>query len=197
MKVRKSLDNLLNFVRLTHLFQKVTRVVLVNGEERFENDSEHTFQLAMVAWYLVDHQPLNLNREKVIMLSLAHDLVEAYCGDTYTFADQSVLDGKKEKEERAARLLKENFPEFFSLHNLIREYEERETAESRFVYALDKLLPVFNIYLDNGRTWQKEGISLEQLLANKTTKISLSPELVPYYEELVFLLKQDEGLFPV
>ena len=197
MKSRGKLSTLFDFVRLTHVFQKVTRVVLVNGEERFENDAEHSYQLALIAWYLVAHNKHHLEVNKVVLLALTHDLVEAYAGDTYTFAEPEILARKKEREEEAIKLLKKNFPEFSSLHKVINEYEKRETPESKFVYALDKLLPMINIYLDNGRTWQKEGISLEQLLANKTTKVHLSPELVSYYEELISLLKKEEYLFPI
>ncbi|MDP3954828.1 MAG: HD domain-containing protein [bacterium] len=196
-KDKLSLENLLDFVRFTHLFQKIARVVLVNGEERFENDAEHSYQLTLVAWYLLEYNKLNLEVNKVILLALTHDLVEAYAGDTYIYAKAEILARKKEREEEAIKLLRENFPEFSSLHDLIYEYEKRETSESKFVYALDKLLPVLNIYLDNGRTWQKERITLEQLLANKTAKVSLSPEIVPYYEELVSLLKRGKGLFSV
>ena len=57
-------DSLIDFVKFTHLVQNVERVVLANGQERWENDSEHSFQLAFVAWYLVEHEKLDLNLEK-------------------------------------------------------------------------------------------------------------------------------------
>lgn len=193
-KKSDSLRSLLDFVRFTHLFQKVERIVLADGQNRWENDAEHSYQLALVAWYLVEHNKLNLDLNKVIKLSLVHDLVEAYAGDTYIYDKQAVLDGKQKREAEAAQLLKESFSDFSSIHDLIAEYEARKTLESRFVYALDKLLPILNIYLDGGRTWQREKISLEQLLKAKTDKIATAPEIVPYYEELVEILKKNRTL---
>ena len=190
-----SLRSLLDFVEFTHLFQQVKRIVLVNGEERWENDAEHSYQLSLTAWYLVEHNKLNLDLNKIVLLALVHDLPEAYAGDTYIFDEQTVLDGKQKREAEAVQLLKKNFPDFSSLHELMAEYEARKTPESRFIYALDKLLPVLNIYLDRGRTWQKKGITLEQLFQAKNDKISISSDLFPYWKELAAILRQNKQLF--
>lgn len=189
--------SLIEFVKFTHLFQKVDRVVLVNGEHSWENDSEHSFQLALTAWYIVEHGNLDLDLGKVTRMALVHDLVEAYAGDTFIYDKPEVLATKEKREKEALERIKVNFPDFPSLHHLIEEYEARETRESRFVYALDKLVPILNIYTDEGRTWHQEGITLDQLLEAKTDKIALSPEIVPYYDEMVDILRQSKHLFTV
>ena len=74
-------------------------------------------------------------------------------------------------------------------------YERRESPEDKFVYALDKLMPIFMIFLGNGYTWQQEKITLDQLLEKKASKVALSPEINPYYEELVQLLRKNEDYF--
>ncbi len=188
-------DSLIDFVKFTHLVQNVERVVLASGQERWENDSEHSFQLAFVAWYLVEHEKLNLNIEKVLCLSLAHDVLEAYAGDTFIYGTPEVLATKEAREKEAILKIKGNFPDFTWLHQAIEEYETRKTPESRFVYVLDKLIPIFNIYLDDGRTWKREGITLEKIMEAKTDKIALAPELVPYYEEIINVLKNNGQLF--
>lgn len=189
------LNSLINFIKFTHLFQKIKRVVLIPGENRWENDAEHSFQLALTAWYLIEKDRLKLDLSKVLLFSLAHDLVEAYAGDTYVYDTPAVLKRKKEKEKKAAILLKKNFPEFSSLHRLIKEYESKKSPESRFVYALDKVLPAINIYLDNGKTWKLKKITSEKLLNDKKEKISLSPKILHYYEELAKILKKNKKLF--
>lgn len=191
----KKLDFLIDFVKFTHLFQKVTRAVHVNGEDHWENDAEHTFQVALVAWFIIEHSKLKLDLKKVMLMALAHDLVEAYAGDTYIYDRPEVLAGKKDREEEAAKLLQKNFPSFTSLSQTITEYEARESSEAKFVYAVDKLLPILNIYLDQGRTWKEKGVSLTQLLEVKTSKIALSPEIIPYYEEIVVILKNNPQFF--
>ncbi|MDO8551576.1 MAG: HD domain-containing protein [bacterium] len=187
------LNSLFDFVRFTHLFQKIERVILVPGKDRWENDAEHSYQLALVAWYVVTHEHLKLDLSKVVFLALVHDLVEAYAGDTFIYDSPEVLSQKQKREEEAIKLLKKNFPDFTSLHSFIEEYEARKTAESKFVYALDKFLPMINIYLDGGETWQRKEITLEQIVENKTSRVAVYPELVPHFERLVKILKLEEN----
>lgn len=189
-----SIQELFKFVGLTHELQQVRRAVLVNGEDRQENDLEHSCQLALTALYLCDAATLDFDKGLVLEYSLVHDLVEAYAGDTHFYDAEGRLD-KKEREERALKQLKAEFPEFRRLHDLIIAYEERSDDESRFVYALDKLLPILNIYLDQGRTWQKDGISFDVLETHKSKPISLSPEVKVFYDQLLVILEENKHMF--
>jgi len=78
----------------------------------------------------------------------------------------------------------------FYLHQCI--YEKRGDEESRFVYALDKIQPVLNIYTDGGRTWREIGITIQMLIDAKKDKVALSPEVEECFEDLVSLLKKEE-----
>ncbi len=60
------IQDILQFVKLTHEFQKVERMVYINGEDRRENDVEHSYQLAMVAWYIIDSKKLSLDQNLII-----------------------------------------------------------------------------------------------------------------------------------
>ena len=187
------LSKILNFVGLLNTFRQVERVVLANNEKRWENDVEHSYHLAMLAWYIGESHALPLNRDLLVKYALVHDLVEVYAGDTYIYTmNQSEKDSKKAREEKAAVELRENFPEFEALHRLIFAYEKREGAESRFVYALDKIQPILNIYTDGGRTWKEKGVTIQMLVDTKKHQVALSPEVSACFEELVRLLKKDE-----
>lgn len=189
------LHKLIEFNELLHQFQQVKRIILVTGEDRLENDLEHSAQLALCAWYLIEHHKLKLNSNKVIKYALAHDLVEAYAGDTYFFArdpkEKQKLSSKSEKEEKARLKIKKNFPQFKELHSTILNYEKRLDDESKFVYALDKVLPVINIYMDNGRSWQEDNVTLE-MLRSKKEKVKVSKEIAVLWDELVALLESQE-----
>lgn len=189
-----NLPSLLKFVELTNEFQQVKRAVLVRHEDRQENDLEHSGQLALIALYVCDTAKLPLNRGLVLEYALVHDLVEAYAGDTH-FYDAAGRVDKKAREETARLKLQEKFPEFPRLHELIIAYEERHDEESKFVYALDKLLPILNIYLDNGRTWQVDGISFDALATHKAAPISVSPDIKAYYDQLLEILERNRHLF--
>lgn len=190
----QSIGDLLKFVKLTHEFQQVRRAVLVNSEERQENDLEHSGQLALIALYVCDTAKLPLNRGLVLEYALVHDLVEAYAGDTH-FYDAAGRAGKKEREEAARLRLKQEFPEAQRFHELIEAYEAKADDESKFVYALDKLLPIVNIYLDKGRTWQVDGISFDALATHKAAPISVSLDIKAYYDQLLEILEQNKHIF--
>lgn len=191
------LQKILGFTKLLHKLRRVERTVRSNGEERWENDTEHSYHLAMLAWYIIDNYQLNLNKELAIKYALAHDLVEAYAGDTYIFSDDNKhKESKQQREEEAAKILTTEFPEFPEIHNLIREYEKKENKESRFITALDKLEPMLSIFLDNGKTWKEKGITLEMIIENKKEKMALSPEIEAcFYEFVEILRKEKDRLF--
>ncbi len=188
-----SFDRILSFVDLLHQFRTVERRVLVKNSDRSENDSEHSFSLAMIAWYVNSTYKLGFDSEKIFTYALAHDLVEVYAGDTFFYSanpDQDLKD-KHERESQAAARLRKEFPEFPELHAAIESYEKREDMESKFVYALDKIEPVLSIYRDKGRTWRKDGVTLEMLETMKTPKVAVDPTTADLFKELVARLKAE------
>lgn len=194
------MDELVKFIGLSHDFKKVRRKIALPNEDREENDAEHSYQLALVAWYLISTQNLDLDVNLAIRYALVHDLVEIYAGDTPSSVHKGFdkeRETKYEREERAAKQLLEEFPEFSTMHELIGAYELRNDNESKFVYALDKILPVVNIYLDRGYAWKKDNITLEDIINDKSDKVAFSPEIKKYFEQIVELLRLNQAtLFP-
>jgi len=188
----KSLESILKFAELLHEFRKVERRVFSNGMERFENDVEHSFNLAMIAWYINETLDLKLDTEKLLKYSLAHDLVEVYAGDTWFFTNEEEKKDKHAREESAAKKIKEEFGDFEELHNIIEEYEKRDNKESNFIYALDKVEPLFSIYLDKGRTWNHNKITLEQIKELKPPKVKDDPVVKKILEELLEKFKEEK-----
>jgi len=187
------LTKIIDFVRLLDKFRKVERMIRVDGEDRYENDVEHSYNLAMLAWYIIENHDLDLDRDKVIKYALVHDLVEVYAGDTYVYTkNQDELDSKEDREKEAADRLKKEIPEFKDLHKLIDSYEKLEDKESRFVSALDKIQPVLNIYNDGGRTWREEEITIQMLIDRKKDKVAISPEIQACFEDIIILLRKEE-----
>lgn len=187
------LHRLLEFTKFTHKFQKITRTINVVGENRKENDLEHSGQLALLAFYIIDSNDLNLNSGLAVKYALVHDFVEVYAGDVFLYTkDQKAKELKKSREHDALEKLSQTYAEFAALHELIRNYEE-----SKFIYALDKIITLLNNYLDNGKSWKEEGITLEMVIKNKSEKVAVSPEVKVYFDQLVEILKENEmQLFP-
>jgi len=187
------LSKILDFVHLLDKFRKVERMLYVQGEDRHENDVEHSYNLAMLAWYITESHDLDLDKDKVLKYALVHDFVEVYAGDTYIYStNKDELNSKVDREKKAAERLQKELPEFKGLHKLISIYEKKGDKESRFIYALDKIQPVLNIYTDGGRIWKEKEITIEMLVEHKKDKVALSPEIASCFEELITLLKKEE-----
>lgn len=189
------LDRLIDFVNFTHALRKVERSIEVHGSRRRENDQEHSYQLALVAWFLAEHDHLELDNARIVGLALVHDLIEVHAGDTYAYANKKVIQSQPERERLAVAQLKQDWPDFPSVHTLIAEYESCQTPEAQFVYSLDKLVPMLNNITDDGRPWRAKGIKLEQVRRVKSGKADRSPFVAQYFHELMNKLENSPELF--
>lgn len=190
------MEPLKRFTALLHRFYTVERVAGIPNVNRRTNGPEHTYQLAMTAWYVASSQKLPLNMEKVLMYVLAHDLVEAYAGDTFVH-DKEGRETKVAREQEALERIKAEFPEFPELISILETYERREDEESRFVYALDKLVDPLNssMTMDRPSVWQEHGISHDEHFEYKDQKIAKSKYVVPLWEALSKELKEKKDFF--
>lgn len=191
------LDTLLEFVSFTHEVRKIKRSVWVADEEQFENDSEHSYQVALTALYIIESERLELNPYRAMGLALMHDILEVHSGDTPIFAEGEVQSTKAQREMDAIEQLRKDWPQMPLMMELIDEYEARQTPESKFIYALDKLLPIVNNYLDNGRNWKHNAVSLKQLVAAKQHKVAGDDTIKYFYDQLITILKKRPDLFVV
>jgi len=188
------INKLIQFAKLAHQFYRIERRIPLPGENRLENDAEHSFQLALTAWYIIDAEHLPLSAEKAMKYGLAHDLVEIHAGDTYFFdKDPSVHASKKQREADAAQKLAAEYADFPGLHRIIDDYENLADEEAKFVYALDKLLPAISSYLDDGREWKEQQLTMETWLRMKRGKVDISPAIEKYFNLLLELLAKDES----
>jgi putative hydrolase of HD superfamily len=197
-KDRHKLGRVLDFVKLTQSFRQVERDIPLPLEGRLENDVEHSYQLAIVSWYLAALENVGLDLNKVIKYALVHDIVEVYAGDVPLFAVSAHSHRYKERKEKAAaRRLKSEFPDFNELHHLIRQYEKREDAESKFVYAADKLLPLVSIYLEKGHAWRSRGISVDMIVNKNESKVSVAPAVKKYFDAMIMLVRKRPEYFSI
>jgi putative hydrolases of HD superfamily len=177
------LKTLLDFVRLLHKFREVTRVIRHKGLDSFENDAEHSFQLAVLAIYIIDAEKLSLDLSKVLLFALLHDLPEVHTGDVSAH-DTVARIGKEEREKVSIQLILQEFPEFNTFKTAIEEYEALESDEAKFVYALDKIIPGINVLENGGREWKELKINLDEFIAIKEEKIQVDPIITTYWVQL-------------
>lgn len=157
----REIDNLKHVLRRTRLF----------NNSRFENDAEHSWHLALMAIALSEYsnEPIDLNR--VIKMVLIHDITEIDAGDTFLYDDirnSSTVQKEAEGAERIFGLLPvEQKDEFIKIW---QEFEKRETPESKFAAAIDRLEPLLQNYFTQGYTWKQHSIHKAQVV-NKNEPI--------------------------
>ncbi len=193
---RPDISRLLQFQQLLLNFSQIERRVHRKQAAAYihENDTEHSYNLAMMAWFLAPSFP-KFDVNELIKYALIHDLVEVHAGDTYAFADKAELDSKHAKELVALDKLRQEWPDFDQLTTYITEYERRETEEAKFIYALDKLMPMVMVYLADGRTWREEHQGFTVMHDCQAPKIAVSEPVNQLYDQLKALLLRRPQLF--
>ncbi len=186
-------EKIVEFVEFLHLFGNVKRTVKIKGGG-FENDVEHSYQLALMTWYIADSLKWNLNRQLILEYALVHDLVEVYSGDTDMFKDSKEhIASKHEREEKAQLAIKNNFPDFISLHQSIESYKLLKDKESQLIYMIDKILPDMNIYLTNDNYYVDNKVTYEMWrvwLQTRIDKIPKNDEMTGVIDNFVKFVKE-------
>jgi len=192
---KPAIQRLIDLQKLMVQFSAIERrVYMPEPLDRPENDVEHTYTLAMAAWFLAAYFP-ELDRDKLIRLALAHDLLEVHAGDTFAFGSTAALASKHEREAAAIEQLRSEWQDFTDLAAAIDEYESRESAEAKFVYALDKIMVITVNMLNGGKNWHQHGVTFEKFVAEKEKKVPISPDVYAYYKQLYAILVEQPHLF--
>ena len=84
------IDKAKNIFRQTHL----------SGGGRQENDAEHSWHMAVMAYLLKEYANEQVDITKVMIMCLIHDIIEIDAGDTYAY-DEDALSTQKEREDAA------------------------------------------------------------------------------------------------
>ena len=155
------IDKEKNILRQTHL----------SGHGRRENDAEHAWHMAIMAYLLKEYANEPVDIAKVMLMCLIHDIVEIDAGDTYAY-DEEALKTQKVREDAAKErifsiLPEEQKEEFMALFD---EFEEFATPESKFAHAMDNLQPLMLNNSNDGGDWRRHEVCAEQVYGrqNKT-----------------------------
>ena len=144
------IDKEKNILRQTHL----------SGHGRRENDAEHAWHMAIMAYLLREHANEDVDILKVILMCLIHDVVEIDAGDAYAY-DPAALASQKEREDRAKERIYSLLPpdQKEALIALFEEFEANETPEARFAHAMDNFQPLLLNHSNNGGDWREHGVT--------------------------------------
>ena len=175
------------FVTEIGKLKAVLRQTALAGIGRQENSAEHSWHLAVMALALADHAPAGTDLARVIGMVLVHDIVEIDAGDLFLYADPAAHERQEIAERAAADRIFAILPsdQAAAMRQMWGEFTERKTAEARFARALDRLQPMLENFAVGGGTWQRFGITADQVLAKVELIEDGSPTLGSYARDLV------------
>ena len=96
-RLEQQIQFLVEIDKVKNIFRQT---YLADGNRK-ENDAEHSWQIALMAFLLKEHVEEPVDVMKVIIMVLIHDLVEIDAGDTYAYdaAGQMIsVRGKKKRQ---------------------------------------------------------------------------------------------------
>ncbi len=175
-------DSLLNVLHVAERLKDATRHCYTSGG-RHESVAEHSWRLALFAFFLRDEFP-ELDMDKVIRMCLIHDIGECFTGDIPTFL-KTAADADKEDDLLAQWVNTLPEPYRTDMAALYAEMNALETGEARLYKALDKLEAVIQHNESPLSTWEPLEYELNRRYAYDAVAFS------PYLQALRDAVRQD------
>ena len=153
------IDKEKNILRQTHL----------SGHGRRENDAEHAWHMAIMAYLLKDYANEPVDIAKVMIMCLIHDIVEIDAGDTYAY-DTEGLKTQKAREDAAKERIFSLLPEDQKkeLTSFFDEFENYQTPESKFAHSMDNLQPLMLNNSNGGADWKEHEVTAQQVYGRQS-----------------------------
>lgn len=159
MEFTLEIDKEKNVFRQTHL----------SGHGRRENDAEHAWHMAVMAYIFKEYANEPVDISKVMIMCLIHDVVEIDAGDTYAY-DAEGLTTQKEREDAAKERIFSILPDDQrdELVSIFDEFEANDTPEAKFAHAMDNFQPLLLNNSNGGSDWTEHGVDAETVYGRQT-----------------------------
>lgn len=167
-KLQNRLQKQLSFALEIDKEKNIFRQTHLSGHGRRENDAEHAWHMAIMAYLLREYANEEIDVGKTMLMCLIHDLVEIEAGDTYAYDEESKKT-QKEREEKAKEKIYSLLPDDQKqeLIEIFDEFEACETPEAKFARAMDNLQPLLLNNSNDGSDWKEHGVTEEQVRARQ------------------------------
>ena len=118
---------------------------------RQESVAEHSWRMALMAYFLRDEFP-TADLTRVLLMALLHDMGEVFTGDIPTF-EKTDADRAREHELRDEWIDALPAPYAAEIRSLFAEMDAMETVEAKIVKALDRMEAVITHNEGDPHTW--------------------------------------------
>lgn len=181
-RLKKQLDFALEIDKEKNIFRQTH----LSGHGRNENDAEHAWHMAIMAYLLREYSNEPVDITRVMLMCLIHDVVEIDAGDTYAYDEEGKKTQKAREEaakERIYSLLPEDQKE--ELAAIFDEFEESKTPESKFAHAMDNLQPLMLNNSNDGGDWREHCVSAKQVYGRQSRTKEGSEKLYEVTDQII------------
>ena len=180
------LEEQVQFIVETDKAKNIFRQTYLADAGRKENDAEHSWHLALMAYLLQEysHEPVDV--PKVMLMVLIHDLVEIDAGDTYAYDAEGAVT-KQSRETAAADRIFGILPEEQGKHfrSLWEEFEAYETADAKYAHMLDNFQPLLLNDASLGKSWKEHQVKRSQIYKRNEKIRETFPEIWQYMSNII------------
>ncbi len=176
----------MQFILEVDKLKEIYRQTYISNGKRKENDTEHSWHLALMAMLLAEHMEEKPDILRTISMVIIHDIVEIDAGDTYAY-DVKANESKRAREEAAADRIFNLLPKDQAVYmrELWEEFEAKETAEAKYANALDKMQPLMLNDATNGKAWLEHDVCKSQILKRNKSIEEASANIWKYITETI------------
>lgn len=181
-RLKKQLEFVLEIDKEKNIFRQTH----ISGHGRNENDAEHAWHMAIMAYLLREYSNVPIDITRVMLMCLIHDVVEIDAGDTYAY-DTEGKKTQKAREEAAKERLYSMLPDDQKeeLMAIFEEFEAWETPEAKFARAMDNLQPLLLNNSNGGGDWRSHEVSADQVYGRQIGTKAGSEELYEVTDNII------------
>ena len=164
-RLKKQLDFSLEIDKEKNVFRQTH----LSEHGRNENDAEHAWHMAIMAYLLREYANEEVDIAKVMLMCLVHDIVEIDAGDTYAYDTERIATQKVREDaakERIFSLLPDD--QKAEMISLFDEFEEYQSPEAKFAHAMDNLQPLILNNSNDGGDWKEHEVTAETVYSRQT-----------------------------
>ena len=184
--MQERLKQQLDFALMIDKEKNIFRQTHLSGHGRNENDAEHAWHMAIMAYLLREYANEEVDIAKVMLMCLIHDIVEIEAGDTYAY-DAEGIKTQKAREDAAKEKLYSILPEDQKreLVALFDEFEAYETPEAKFAHTMDNMQPLLRNNINGGGDWKEQQVSAAQVYGRQARSREGSERLFAVIDQII------------